>query len=81
MDSLPGLLRTGSILLFSPSSFADTLKGRGFTVDILHQFPNFHVSQLSGEFLDYRTRDAVLEWYSMMWVNPPSGGPVFAGIP
>jgi 4-amino-4-deoxy-L-arabinose transferase-like glycosyltransferase len=69
VDSLRTITAAGPVLVFSPSSFADSLKAKGFHVDILHRFPNFHVSQLTGEFLDYRTRASVLEWYSMMWVG------------
>ena len=69
VDSLRAITAAGPVLVFSSSSFADSLKAKGFHVGILRQFPNFHVSQLTGEFLDYRTRASVLEWYSMIWVG------------
>ena len=66
-DSLPVL--QGPVLVFSPSSFADSLKGKGLRVESLRRWPNFHISQLTGEFIDYRTRDSTLEWYSLLRVS------------
>ncbi len=48
------------MLLFLPASFRDSLLRRGYVVEELKRFPNFHISQLTAEFLDYRTRDASL---------------------
>jgi 4-amino-4-deoxy-L-arabinose transferase-like glycosyltransferase len=65
MDSLSGILRQarskgdagrGEVIVFAPSEFADTLQRRGFQTQRLQQFPNFHVSQLTGEFINYSTQ-------------------------
>ena len=58
MDSLNGVAsaRGGSALVFAPARYADTLTRHGFRSSILQTFPNFHISQLTGEFLDARTR-------------------------
>ncbi|HEY4063273.1 MAG TPA: glycosyltransferase family 39 protein [Puia sp.] len=72
-DSLSALLDKGPVYIFSPSSWADTFKRKGFRVASLRRFPNFHVSQLTGEFIDYRTRDSTLEWYSILWVGRQPG--------
>jgi hypothetical protein len=53
-------------LVFAPSSLADSLRIKGFHVITLRQFPNFHVSQLTGDFIDYRTRNSTLEWYTLL---------------
>jgi 4-amino-4-deoxy-L-arabinose transferase-like glycosyltransferase len=66
MDSLPFIVRGGPAVLFLPSSYADTLVARRYQVRTIRQFPNFHVSQLTGEFLNERTRASVLEWYSLV---------------
>jgi hypothetical protein len=79
-DSLPALLATGPVLVFSPSSFADSLKGKGLRVESLRRWPNFHISQLTGEFIDYRTRDSTLEWYSLLRVSGGGGPPPGSAI-
>ena len=59
----------GPVLVFAPTAFADSLTQRGYHTEEIRQFPNFHVSQLTGEFLNYRTRNGVLRSYSMLWVR------------
>jgi 4-amino-4-deoxy-L-arabinose transferase-like glycosyltransferase len=69
IDSLPATLSNGPAIVFAPSRFRDSLQKRGYSIDDLHQFPNFHISQLTGEFLNDRTRSSVLEAYSLLRVN------------
>jgi hypothetical protein len=68
MDSLSGV--SGIRLVFAPSGFSDTLRGHGFHTEILQSFPNFHISQLTGEFLNGKTREKVLENYSIIRIVP-----------
>jgi hypothetical protein len=68
MDSLHTHLGKGPVYVFAPSPFADSLKKRGYSVQRGESFPGFHVSQLSGQFLNYKTRDSVVENYSLMTV-------------
>ena len=69
VDSLPAALLNGPATVFAPSRFRDSLQKRGYSVDDLQQFPNFHISQLTGEFLNDRTRSSVLEAYSLLRIN------------
>ena len=69
VDSLPVALSNGPATVFAPSRFRDSLQKRGYSVDDLQQFPNFHISQLTGEFLNDRTRSSVLEPYSLLRIN------------
>ena len=69
MDSLDAHLIKGPVYVFAPATFVDSLKKRGFMTQNIEQFPNFHVSQLTGQFLDYRTRNTVLEMYALFLVN------------
>lgn len=60
MDSI---LRDGKgeeALVFLPAEFLPQLVQRGYKTEELKSFPNFHISQLTGEFLNYRTRDRTL---------------------
>jgi hypothetical protein len=65
MDSLAG----GPVLVFAPADFADSLHRGGFRADLLQSFPNFHISQLTGEFLNARTRGGVLRDYAIFEVR------------
>lgn len=69
IDSLAPVLTGGPVVVFAPSAFADTLARKGFSARAIGLFPNFHVSQLTGEFLDARTRPRVLETYALLKVN------------
>lgn len=66
IDSLPWTPQQQ--LAFLPSAFADSLTQKGFRVEKLQSFPNFHISQLTGEFLNYRTRPATLEEYLLVGI-------------
>jgi hypothetical protein len=69
IDSVARVLTGGPALVFAPAAFADTLARRGFHAAILQSFPNFHISQLTGEFLNARTREKVLDNYGIMEVT------------
>jgi 4-amino-4-deoxy-L-arabinose transferase-like glycosyltransferase len=69
MDSLREAIAGGPVLVFAPAAWADTLRGRGFHPAVLETFPNFHISQLTGEFLNARTRERVLTRYAVLKVS------------
>ncbi len=69
MDSLPLTPGGSFVYVFAPSGFQDSLQKKGYTVTTVRQFPNFHISQLTGAFLNYRTRADVLEWYAILRVG------------
>jgi hypothetical protein len=60
IDSLPHPLPTGGILVFAPTTFADSLTAEGYNAAPLQHFDYFHISQLTGPFINYRTRAGVL---------------------
>jgi 4-amino-4-deoxy-L-arabinose transferase-like glycosyltransferase len=69
MDSIPAALTKGPVTVFAPYAFADSLAARGYKPGILREFPNFHISQLTGEFLNQRTRASVLEQYALITLD------------
>ena len=71
MDSLMRIAGDEPALVFAPAAFADTLGRHGLQAIILQSFPNFHISQLTGEFLNAKTRDKVLEKYALLKVWTP----------
>jgi 4-amino-4-deoxy-L-arabinose transferase-like glycosyltransferase len=58
-----------AVLVFAPTAFTDTLARYGLRATALRSFPNFHISQLTGEFIDYRSRPKVLTPWSMIRVE------------
>jgi 4-amino-4-deoxy-L-arabinose transferase-like glycosyltransferase len=70
VDSLPHPLPTGGILVFAPATFADTLTAKGYQATPLQHFDYFHISQLTGEFLNYRTRADILKPWELYRVTP-----------
>lgn len=68
-DSFPSVLGRGPAVFFITKAYSDTLSRKGYLVERLQQFPNFHVSQLTGEFLDHRTRGASVEWFELARVS------------
>lgn len=70
MDSLAHVLTPGRpVVVFAPTSFADSLARHGIGLRSLQEFPNFHISQLTGEFVNYRTRASVLTPWSLFFVR------------
>jgi 4-amino-4-deoxy-L-arabinose transferase-like glycosyltransferase len=70
MDSLAqSMSASEQALVFAPTSFADSLSRHGLSATVLREFPNFHVSQLSGEFVNYRSRASVLTPWSLFLVQ------------
>jgi len=68
-DSLAAVVRKGPALVFV--SARDTVLRKLYQVQTVKSFPNFHVSQLTGEFVNYRTRAGSLEWFDLVWVSEP----------
>jgi 4-amino-4-deoxy-L-arabinose transferase-like glycosyltransferase len=66
-DSLARVLTRGPALVFASSG--DSLLQKMYRLRMAKSFPNFHVSQLTGEFVDFRTREASLEWFGLMWAG------------
>jgi hypothetical protein len=84
VNHLPLVLKAGPAVAFLPTAYTDSLVRKGFQVTEIKKFPNFHISQLTGEFLNYKTRASTLEWYSLVSVHadmPVRGGlPVSPGV-
>jgi hypothetical protein len=68
MNALP-VLAGETTLVFAPTAFADSLVAQGYHTRNIRSFPNFHVSQLTGEFLNDKTRNSVLQSYSILSVT------------
>ena len=69
IDSLPRLLPAGGIIVFAPTTFGDSLAREGFRATPIQHFDYFHISQLTGEFINYRTRAFVLTPWELFRVT------------
>ena len=53
----------GPVLVFTTKRWLDSLSAGGAVVTPLQHFPHFHISQLTGRFVDHRTRAEATEDY------------------
>lgn len=58
-----------SVQVFTTNIYADSLQSRGFDVSPVAVFPYFHISQLTGDFLNYKTRTSTLKPYVLVDVR------------
>lgn len=59
----------GPVLVFTTRRWLDSLSANGATVAPLRHFPHFHISQLTGRFIDHRTRAEATEDYIVARVS------------
>jgi 4-amino-4-deoxy-L-arabinose transferase-like glycosyltransferase len=50
-----------SVLVFTPRFELDSLRKDGFTINEIRSFPHFHISQLTGTFINQHTRDRAVD--------------------
>ncbi len=60
----------GPVIVFTQAGRLDKLADAGYEVQALRHFPHFHISQLTGPFINYRTRDSVTEDWVVARVGP-----------
>ena len=61
----------GSIWLFGKQAELDSLKSENQQWKVLKTFPHFHISQLTGRFINHTTRQQALEEYVLVEVKFP----------
>ncbi|HEY8897202.1 MAG TPA: glycosyltransferase family 39 protein [Niastella sp.] len=59
-----------SILVYTSKEKADSLQQMGYSVHIAAQFEHFHISQLTGKFINVHTRDKAIDEFVIAWVQP-----------
>jgi len=59
-----------NIVVYTSQEKVDTLKKMGYQVRVVEQFPHFHISQVTGKFLNYRTREEAIEHYVIATIQP-----------
>jgi 4-amino-4-deoxy-L-arabinose transferase-like glycosyltransferase len=69
IDSLIPIIDRRPTLVFAPARFADSFSVRQLHPRPIRTFQNFHISQLTGPFIDYQTRRKVLTPWLLMEVT------------
>jgi 4-amino-4-deoxy-L-arabinose transferase-like glycosyltransferase len=69
IDSLTAIIDRRPTLVFAPARFADSFAARQLHPRPVRAFQNFHISQLTGPFIDYHTRSQVLTPWLLMEVS------------
>ena len=69
IDSLTPIIDRRPTLVFAPAKFADSFAARQLHARPIREFLNFHISQLTGEFINYRTRSEVVTPWLLMEVT------------
>lgn len=58
------------IVVYTSQVKADSLQHMGYAVRIIKKFPHFHISQLTGKFLNYKTREKAVDYFVIAVVKP-----------
>jgi 4-amino-4-deoxy-L-arabinose transferase-like glycosyltransferase len=69
INSLIPIIDRRPTLVFAPAKFADSFAARQLHPRPIREFSNFHISQLTGPFINYRTRSQVLTPWLLMEVT------------
>jgi 4-amino-4-deoxy-L-arabinose transferase-like glycosyltransferase len=59
-----------SVLVFTPKFELDTLRKDGFTINEIRSFPHFHISRLTGTFINHNTRNQVVDSLTLATIYP-----------
>jgi 4-amino-4-deoxy-L-arabinose transferase-like glycosyltransferase len=59
-----------SVLVFTPKIIINTLRKDGFIINEIQSFPHFHISQLTGTFINRHTRDQVIDSVTLAVIFP-----------
>ncbi|WP_207514011.1 ArnT family glycosyltransferase [Longitalea luteola] len=58
------------IVVYSSKEKTDSLEQLGYQVQVIQQFPHFHISQLTGKFLYHSTREKAIDHFVIATVQP-----------
>jgi 4-amino-4-deoxy-L-arabinose transferase-like glycosyltransferase len=58
------------IVVYTSQEKADSLRQMGYTVGIIEKFPHFHISQLTGKFLNKGSREKAIDHFVIAIIKP-----------
>lgn len=56
--------------VFTSAVAIDSLRANGFRVDVIKTFPHFHITRLTGTFINTNTRSQVVDSFSLVKIHP-----------
>jgi 4-amino-4-deoxy-L-arabinose transferase-like glycosyltransferase len=59
-----------NVNVFTSGVAIDSLRGNGFHVEVIKSFPHFHITRLTGTFINRNTRDQVVDSFSLVKIYP-----------
>lgn len=59
-----------NIVVYTTLVKVDSLKQMGYQVQIIREFPHFHISRLTGKFLFKKTRNEAIDYYVVASIQP-----------
>ncbi|OQP58208.1 hypothetical protein A3860_07740 [Niastella vici] len=62
-------MKTG-IMVYTSQEKADSLEHMGYRLQIIQRFPHFHISQLTGKFLNEKTRENAIDQFVIATMQP-----------
>lgn len=62
-------MRNRPFLLYAPAKYTDSLKATGGDIRVVKQFEQFHISKLTGKFINKATRQQKTEIYDVLLVR------------
>jgi 4-amino-4-deoxy-L-arabinose transferase-like glycosyltransferase len=58
------------IIVYTSQEKVDSLQHLGYQVRVIQQFPHFHISQLTGKFLNKKTREKAIDHFVVAVIHP-----------
>ena len=69
IDSLKAKAKLAPVIVYTNKHGLDSLKNTGFSTNIPKAFNFFHASELTGAFINYRTRESELKQHYVVKVS------------
>lgn len=64
------IMQPTTILVYTSKEKTDSLQQMGYQVHVVEQFEHFHISQLTGKFINIATRHQATDDFVIAWVQP-----------
>jgi hypothetical protein len=58
------------ILVYTSQAKADSLQHMGYRLQVIQRFQHFHISQLTGKFINQKTREEAIDYFVIAMVQP-----------
>jgi 4-amino-4-deoxy-L-arabinose transferase-like glycosyltransferase len=58
------------ILVYTSQAKADSLQHMGYRLQVIQRFQHFHISQLTGKFINQKTRENAIDYFVIAMVQP-----------